>query len=365
MSLGDISGMGGVQKVFVNTVNAFVKRHEVSVWQHVNNIGISESLDNRVEGNIRKFEDEYAIPTLSHDFGGISYINKFALLLKVILDCFTLRWKYRKEKFDIVLAHDITSILHILIFRSKRRIIFLHTERFLRYQYIRLFIKFISKIFNLEFIAPTDSIVGQMKELGIHVFKVKTPVYNKVQVESLKKNKGNLIRNDLKLVYIGRISPMKKLDVLIRMLSKTGKNVTLDVYGKPFNEEQRCFMDELLTMIGDFNLESRVRFCGFTSDPESVFSEADASVLLSDGEAIPLGGLESFYSGTPVITNRVAGVSELIGEDEVRGVFVELSNNLSLSEAIPRLRRINALECQEYVKLFTIEEFGELEFFKS
>jgi glycosyltransferase involved in cell wall biosynthesis len=78
-----------------------------------------------------------------------------------------------------------------------------------------------------------------------------------------------------------------------------------------------------------------VRFAGFL-DQDGVadtLRQADALVLPSFAEGVPVVLMEAMASGKPVIATQVGGVSELV-EDGVSGHVVPPGDAASLAEAI-------------------------------
>jgi glycosyltransferase involved in cell wall biosynthesis len=67
--------------------------------------------------------------------------------------------------------------------------------------------------------------------------------------------------------------------------------------------------------------ERLVRFFGRQRDTERYYQAADVFVLPSAYEAFPLAGLEAAASGLPLVTTRLNGIEELVGEDA--GIIVE------------------------------------------
>lgn len=80
----------------------------------------------------------------------------------------------------------------------------------------------------------------------------------------------------------------------------------------------------------------RMTFFGRRTDAERFYAAADLLVLPSMYEAAPLVCYEAAASGVPIVATRVGGVTELVGEDEQCGIFVERSAE-SVSRAIARL----------------------------
>lgn len=85
----------------------------------------------------------------------------------------------------------------------------------------------------------------------------------------------------------------------------------------------------------DQGLRDVVRFLGFRADADALYAAADAFVLSSRSEGLPMVILEAMISGLPVIATRVGGVPEVIGQD--RGLLVDRESPEQLVDAMRRL----------------------------
>jgi len=134
----------------------------------------------------------------------------------------------------------------------------------------------------------------------------------------------------LHLVFVGRLTPIKGLRVL------------LDAFGHACAARQGL----TLTLVGDgddrAHLETlahekgvAVRFLGFQSQEgvADAISQADALVLPSFAEGLPVVLMEALAAGKPVIATRVAGVAELV-EDGVSGYLVSAGDTDGLTKQI-------------------------------
>lgn len=89
-------------------------------------------------------------------------------------------------------------------------------------------------------------------------------------------------------------------------------------------------------LAGELDLGERVRFLGHRSDVVGLMRAADAFVMPSSYDPFPLVLLEALACGTPVITSRAAGMSELM-TDGREGYIVEDSfDTVELARALGR-----------------------------
>ena len=370
MALGDMSAVGGVQKVIVNSCLAF-DEHDTTLIQHHNNTGI---LNEAQKLNIDTLHVNFEVPTLNNEYGGLSAIELFKKIILCIFSIFKLRKKLRYHSYDILVAHDITSLFYLISIPAKKRVLMLHTQRFYKIKFSRLLVNLWSRLSGVVFIAPSNNIVNGANSINskIKCKLICTPVFKTNPLiikhdEFLKKwdvlTKYNF--KTLKFCYIGRITKMKNLiDAVkfIEFLNNSGFNAELDIYGKSFTKEQKIYEDKLRNEISSSLYKEKIKMCGLTTNPVSTFCKYDFSLIFSDGEAIPLAGLESFAAGTPVIGYNVGGINELISSR--RGIIF---NKLDFKKFIDDLILFSDQAPTEiyedlynYLDKFTLKEFKRL-----
>ncbi len=140
----------------------------------------------------------------------------------------------------------------------------------------------------------------------------------------------------LRLVFVGRLAPVKGLRVLLEALAgplgETGAAAELTVIGDGPDRP------ELERMAAALGLGERVAFVGY--EPQERVAQrlagADILVLPSFAEGVPVVLMEAMASGVPVIATRVGGVSELV-EDGVSGLLVAPGDVAGLAAAVAAL----------------------------
>ncbi len=151
-------------------------------------------------------------------------------------------------------------------------------------------------------------------------------IHNMVEEEVIrsKANETSEIkrdRNKIQFITVARFHPQKSLDRLI------------EAFDSVYQDHPNC---ELI-IIGDGQLKKEIQdlaqlkssknviqFLGLKSNPYPYIKQADVFVMSSLYEGYPTITLESFMSGTPVISTKVSGVSEQISES-INGFVVENS----------------------------------------
>ncbi|HTR97557.1 MAG TPA: glycosyltransferase family 4 protein [Candidatus Acidoferrales bacterium] len=136
-------------------------------------------------------------------------------------------------------------------------------------------------------------------------------------------------------VVAARLEEQKGHAVLIDALGevwKRGLDFTLAVAGEG---SLRAALEERARAAG---LETRVRFLGRIEDIGPLLAAADAVVLPSLWEGLPLTLLEAMARNRPVIATRVGGVPEAI-EDGIHGALVPPSDVAALADELERFHR--------------------------
>ncbi len=182
-------------------------------------------------------------------------------------------------------------------------------QKFLKNWLYRLLIKKASDL-NKELASKASLIITHsrftMKELGVSKARVlPLPVYTR--------RKGRGKKSDY-LLYVGRITPNKRIDIIIKALK--GLNKELLIIGnykrsKEYRNEKRK-LDKLIK-----ELRVKVKFLGQVSDGElnNYYKQAFAFVTASEHEGFCAPVIEAMSQGTPVIGARAAALIETISSD--------------------------------------------------
>lgn len=135
------------------------------------------------------------------------------------------------------------------------------------------------------------------------------------------------------LVFVGRLAGVKGVPVLLDALSRLVTdvpNLRVTLIG---DGPERADLETRAQQLG---LGEVVTFAGYMSQDAvaKTLADADALVLPSFAEGVPVTLMEAMASGLPVLATRVGGISELV-EDGVSGYLVPPGN---VEELTARLR---------------------------
>lgn len=134
-------------------------------------------------------------------------------------------------------------------------------------------------------------------------------VYNGAAPAPLAAVPPDLPRRGFTLVYVGRLAPPKDVPTLLRALAKvrsTGKDVFLWIVG---DGNLRESAERLASELG---LTEVVTFWGERVCTGDFYSAADAFVLSSSTEGLPVSLLEAMAAGLPVVTSAVGAIPEVV-----------------------------------------------------
>ena len=96
--------------------------------------------------------------------------------------------------------------------------------------------------------------------------------------------------------------------------------------------------DALQKQAGSLGIARRVRFLGNREDVPALLAACNIFVLPSLWEGLPLAVLEAMAAGKPIISTRIEGIAEVLGEGEC-GILVPPGNSTALAEVIANVLR--------------------------
>lgn len=126
------------------------------------------------------------------------------------------------------------------------------------------------------------------------------------------------------LLYVGRLEPLKGIEILLRALTlmECGNDIRLLVVGGGGSAGD-AEMERLKALAAELGIAESVTFTG--SVPQSAlptyYSAADAFVLPSHAESFGLAALEAMACGVPPVVSRVGGLKTFI-DSGVSGYLV-------------------------------------------
>ena len=114
---------------------------------------------------------------------------------------------------------------------------------------------------------------------------------------------------ELLLTFVGRLVPIKRVDVLLRAVSharELGAPVRLAVVG------DGALRPDLEALAAELGIADVVFFAGYRADMVPVAAAADIAVLSSDNEGTPVSLIEAAAAGKPAASTTVGGVPDVV-----------------------------------------------------
>jgi glycosyltransferase involved in cell wall biosynthesis len=141
------------------------------------------------------------------------------------------------------------------------------------------------------------------------------------------------------ILFVGRLSHIKGVDILLRSLSRlNGREYRAMLAG---TGAQRDELEQLAIQLG---VRDKVDFLGLRDDVWRLMLAADCLVLPSRWEGLPMVILEAMARAKPVIASAVGGIPEVI-KDGVTGWLVPPEDPLALAETVNRVLSSPEMAC--------------------
>lgn len=269
----------------------------------------------------------------------ISYFVQFILPPKMVYRIFV------KDNYDVEIAFLEGFPVKVLAESNQRNVkkyTWVHTDLYNYYEHKKMF-KTIKR--NAEAYEKFDKIFCVSLDVRAAFFKrfcIRDNVYvqyNVVNNCAIKKMAneipGDLYKRELgeiKLVSVGRLVPQKGFDRLIRSVAaliRDGYSLYLEIIGEGPLE------GELKNVIEELELTSKIKLLGFRQNPYPYMKDSDLFVCSSLAEGFSTVATEATILGVPIISTRVAGMNDLLGDNEY-GLIVE-NDESSLKNGIKKV----------------------------
>ena len=142
-----------------------------------------------------------------------------------------------------------------------------------------------------------------------------------------------LDKDQLVVLYLGRLEPVKGVDVLLSswaaLKEQVQTNVHLVIVG---DGSQR---DDLVKLADSLKIHESISFSGLQQDPRDYYWAADFFVLPSHTEGLSNALLEAMSCGLPVVASNVGGAMDVVDDGQEgflfkSGDYEELAQKLAL-----------------------------------
>lgn len=321
----DTLGHGGAEKVLVNLVNRLENAKYDITLMTIFDDGVNKQY---LDSNIKY---KYIFKKVFH--GNVMFFKLF-----------TPKWLYKhyiKDHYDIVIAYlegNTTRILSGCPFEDTKKLAWVHIEmdektRFYPYRSKKECMTCYNAYDRIVGVSGTvlDSFASQLGTSDKYCVK-----YNTVDSDYIKKCGEEPVtdlrfENDVvNIVSVGRLIEQKSykrlLSVFKRLLDK-GYKLRLYIIGEGSQQSM------LERYIKNNDLSDKVFLLGFRDNPWKYVKKADLFVCSSWTEGFSTAVTEALILGTPVVTTRCSGMTEMLGEKNEYGIITE-NNEDALQEGI-------------------------------
>ena len=216
--------------------------------------------------------------------------------------------------------------------------------------------------------ATVDELVG----LGIAPRERFRVIYNGLELDGFlavgpddgvaMRSKLGAAADDLLVVFVGRLVPIKRVDVLLDAVAharSVGARIRLAVAG---DGQLRNALEAQARALG---IDDAVTFLGFRRDLPQLMAASDLAVLCSDKEAMGMALIEAAAAGCPAVATDVGGLNEIVPPDALvpAGDPRALGERLAMAASDPADLRLRGAAAREVVRdAFTYQRLiGDVE----
>ena len=147
------------------------------------------------------------------------------------------------------------------------------------------------------------------------------------------------LREQPTLLFVGRIQPLKGVDLAISTLSKLGhRDAQLVLIGSSSGPDGPTEERRIRQMVEELGLKNRVLFVEPQSHEKLVdwYRAADVVLMPSRSESFGLVALEAAASGVPVVASKVGGLQTIV-EDGLSGYLIDDRDPCSYADHVYKI----------------------------
>lgn len=358
---------GGPQRTVMNIADAFGDKNDIYILTQNCDMGSSDSYDVETHKWIRVRNAnvmylpprDYNIRSIKKYSANFSTVYSCGLFCRCTIDAIILH-KFDKSKTLYVAPMGVFSKAAIASKALKKRV-FLFV-----FKYLGLFKNIIWSFTSELELEEAKAVLGNtIKE---YIIAEDLPRKMDLDAQLAKVNSYKNQKNEnLKLVFLSRVSPKKNLEYCAEILKGiTDKEIAFDVYGTAENEE---YWSKCRRLLESLPKNIHYRYCGEVNSEKviEVFSNYDAFLFPTKGENFGHVIYEALCAGcVPIISDRTPWL-ELAENDcgyvlplEEPTGFVKTINDLKEIKISGRLKeiKINAVEYARRKYISSVEKSG-------
>lgn len=176
------------------------------------------------------------------------------------------------------------------------------------------------------------SLGAPAEKIHIAINTVDIDFFNKIAFDRIDRDSGSV----KKLLFIGYLSPRKKVDDLIHTIYKLNKiypDFQLNLVGDGSDREM------LITLVNELKLNSKISFEGFKqkNDLPKYLREADCFLFQTGFDIWGLVLNEAMAAGVPSAVSPNAGAVYDLIQNDVNGLIIDFSNHEKAAHQLSEL----------------------------
>lgn len=219
-----------------------------------------------------------------------------------------------------------------------------HTKR---KKFLRLKLGILARLCTTRFVAVSSFSARVLRELGVPAGRIQVIHNPAVFPESADPITREEARTLLGIsepghflwLHVGMLRAVKNQKLLLEAFAQTLTGIPAQTMCLVGDGPERAALEQHAAELG---LQERVKFLGFQRDTSRWFRAADACVMSSLSESLPMALLEAAAAGLPLVSTDVGGVSEIIHPPE-NGFLVPTNDSRALAGAMSKLAGDQAL----------------------
>lgn len=318
----------GIDAKFWSLDNIFSKEFNFS---NNNNITIYYKLKNKLKKNIKSIITRYAKHNL---FFAKIQIERGISFSKQVVNFYV---NCNDDTGERILVHDLFTCYHLLLNKKNNKPIFLvlhnngNTFSMLTENYPCLRnTTYLNKLRKIEqFVIDRVDRIIFVAENPMNVFFENHPyvdrdklayVYNGIKDSSAKR----IIKNSqiLEFVCVGSVSSRKGQDIIVDALKKLTSTERSKIHVTIVGDgPSRALLEK-----DSITNKLPIKFIGYSKEIEKYLSNSDIFLLPSRDEGFPISILEAERMGLPIISTKIAGIPEMINDNE-NGILIDPNVN--------------------------------------
>ena len=251
--------------------------------------------------------------------------------IKYLVNFYKYIWRERKN-YDVVLVHmnQIYAILGGLLWRwTGKKIGFWYAHG-----HVGINLKIAAKMVNYIFTPTFESFRISSKKINVLGHGIDTIKFG------IQGQKFKVINNKFKIITIGRISPVKDYETLIKaakILANEDFKFKVQIIGGPAKKRDDSYLNKLKKLADEKNLSEAIDFAGAIPNKNIVdyLQSADLFVNLSHTGSLDKAVLEAMACGLPTLTCNEA-FNSVFDENMKSFLFFTKNNAPDLANKIKK-----------------------------